>query len=84
MDKADQAREQEEAERRRALVSAQFFEWIEESREIVGVNFEELSAEDQAFLSVNLATSLMLTHKLGEIEARLGSIRQELNAKEPN
>ena len=77
-------REREEAGTRKAQVSGEFFEWIEESREIIEVNFEDLGPEDHASLSISLATSLMLTHKLGEIEAQLRGIRQEINAKEPN
>jgi len=70
------------AERRREEVSARFFEWIEEARGIVEVNFDELGPEDQAHMTISLATSMMLTHKLGEIENELRGIRHELNTKE--
>ena len=68
--------------KRRNDIPAQFYEWIVEARKLVDQHFpNEVSSAHNAMV-VDTAKSMMMMHKLGEIEMAINDIVFELDDRE--
>ncbi len=67
---------------RRNDIPAQFYEWITEARKLVNQHFpNEVSSAHNAMV-IETAKSMMMMHKLGEIEMAINDIVFELDDRE--
>ncbi|AXX97074.1 hypothetical protein [Profundibacter amoris] len=63
-------------------IPSQFYEWIVEARKLVDAHFpNEVSSAHNAMV-VEAAKSMMMMHKLGEIEMAINDIVFELDDRE--
>ncbi|WP_296423585.1 hypothetical protein [Yoonia sp.] len=67
------------AAERRKMVAQNFQHWVGRARELVHANFGGNEAELQ-HLTLQAAHSLMLEHRLGEIEANMADIKSLLTS----
>ncbi len=68
--------------RRKSDIPAQFYEWIVEARMLVDQHFpNEVSSAHNAMI-LETAKSMMMMHKLGEIEMAINDIVFEMEDRE--
>ena len=69
-------------QRRKNDIPAQFYEWIVEARTLVDQHFpNEVSSAHNAMI-LETAKSMMMMHKLGEIEMAINDIVFEIEDRE--
>jgi len=73
-----QTRAPKTSKRRKKKIPSQFLEWISAARELVDAHFpNEVSSAHNALI-IETAKSMMMMHKLGEIEMSIDDIRYAL------